>query len=552
MLKRIASGFSALLLSMTSLFVFAPMIASAATDVCTWDGSSNTNFNTAGNWSCASDGEAVPGAGDTLKFPYGTGVTNKSLNNDIAAGTSFAAIIFDAPSALTQSETAYTLAGNALKLTTALTTSGDAGSAYISSAVNLNVEFSSDSTISSVTNLNITIGGIVSGSGDIEKTGLGMLYLSGSNTFTGNFNAAEGSVYVSYLNGLGSSAGSTTIGPDGYLSYDITEANRKGTIAEPFILNNARGVILNVSCGGDYCDDELIKLSGDIEILRNIKWASYNDLKLTGALSGEYTIGIADGNPGKLIIDSSDNNTKSKNATYEARYYTKKYTDKTGNEYASIPYRETGILTGKYYSAYVAEGGTLKGTGTIKNSLYATTGSLVAPGLSPGCLTTANLFMYGQYQVEIAGTKACSKHDQLIVNGEVSLSEDYDDDNADNDVQGTLSASFIDKYKPTKGEKFIIINNDKTDKVIGTFKGLKEGATFKTPGESVLKISYKGGTGNDVELTLLKVGTPDTGFGLLLNNPAAILAATVLSAGAILMMSRRFAPATTGKRKSRR
>ena len=92
MIKKLLSGLSALLLSISSLFVFAPMIAQAAVDTCTWSGATNSNWNTATNWSCAADGTAVPGAGDSLVFPYGAGVTNKDLTNDITAGTSFASI----------------------------------------------------------------------------------------------------------------------------------------------------------------------------------------------------------------------------------------------------------------------------------------------------------------------------------------------------------------------------------------------------------------------------------------------------------------------------
>jgi hypothetical protein len=107
----------------------------------------------------------------------------------------------------------------------------------------------------------------------------------------------------------------------------------------------------------------------------------------------------------------------------------------------------------------------------------------------------------------------------------------------------TLSTAFLNKYNPKAGTKFVIISNDGSDAVNGTFKGLAEGATFKGPNKSVLKISYKGGDGNDVVLTVITAGTPDTGLGLIFNNPAAILTGATLAAGAILIMSRRLKPA---------
>jgi hypothetical protein len=50
------------------------------------------------------------------------------------------------------------------------------------------------------------------------------------------------------------------------------------------------------------------------------------------------------------------------------------------------------------------------------------------------------------------------------------------------------------------GTSFTLINNDGTDAVVGTFKGLPEGATL-TSGGMTFQISYVGGTGNDVVLT---------------------------------------------------
>jgi subtilisin-like proprotein convertase family protein len=51
------------------------------------------------------------------------------------------------------------------------------------------------------------------------------------------------------------------------------------------------------------------------------------------------------------------------------------------------------------------------------------------------------------------------------------------------------------------GQKFVIINNDLSDAITGTFSGLAEGAT-NTAGGYKFAISYVGGTGNDVVLTL--------------------------------------------------
>ncbi len=54
-------------------------------------------------------------------------------------------------------------------------------------------------------------------------------------------------------------------------------------------------------------------------------------------------------------------------------------------------------------------------------------------------------------------------------------------------------------YVPVPGDVFTLITNDGTDPVVGTFAGLPEGATVLFNGVR-LRISYVGGTGNDVTL----------------------------------------------------
>lgn len=62
---------------------------------------------------------------------------------------------------------------------------------------------------------------------------------------------------------------------------------------------------------------------------------------------------------------------------------------------------------------------------------------------------------------------------------------------------------------PPSGSVLTIINNDGTDAVAGTFLGLPEGAILNSGGVSS-RISYTGGTGNDVTKTVLPNAVPDT------------------------------------------
>src|SRR4029077_4912461 len=68
---------------------------------------------------------------------------------------------------------------------------------------------------------------------------------------------------------------------------------------------------------------------------------------------------------------------------------------------------------------------------------------------------------------------------------------------------------------------FMIIANDGVDPVVGAFAGLPEGATVTASGKP-FRISYAGGTGNDVVLTALTPpNTPPS--NLVLNASASII-----------------------------
>ena len=134
---------------------------------------------------------------------------------------------------------------------------------------------------------------------------------------------------------------------------------------------------------------------------------------------------------------------------------------------------------------------TLGGTGTIGGSVTVNSGGTLAPGESPGILSTGSVtFNAGSnFDVELAGITPGTGYDQLKVTGAVTL----DDPNLN------LNLSFT----PTPGDRFTIIDNDGTsDAVIGTFDGLAEEGIL-IDGDSIFLTSYIDGDGNDVALTLL-------------------------------------------------
>ncbi len=63
----------------------------------------------------------------------------------------------------------------------------------------------------------------------------------------------------------------------------------------------------------------------------------------------------------------------------------------------------------------------------------------------------------------------------------------------------TLNVTLASGYAASGGRTFVLIDNDGSDAVTGTFGGLVEGAVFYA-GASAFRITYKGGDGNDVVL----------------------------------------------------
>ena len=138
----------------------------------------------------------------------------------------------------------------------------------------------------------------------------------------------------------------------------------------------------------------------------------------------------------------------------------------------------------------------LAGFGSVIGNVVVLAGGTVTPGASPGIVTIASgnvvLFADAIYLVEVGGTLAGSQHDQINVLGSV-------------DVSGAVLNFTGGLFKPPAGTIFTLIANDDAggiaDPVTGQFRGLSQGATVRFGGIEGT-ISYVGGTGNDITLTV--------------------------------------------------
>jgi len=146
-------------------------------------------------------------------------------------------------------------------------------------------------------------------------------------------------------------------------------------------------------------------------------------------------------------------------------------------------------------SMFLSNSATLGGNGTV-GTLTAFGGSTISPGHSPGLLNSGSVtFSSGStYLVEISGTNAGTTYDQLNVTGAVT--------------ENTPALQVMMTSPGATNNHYIIINNDLTDLVTGTFAGLPEGATVVANNGAHFTISYHGGTGNDVVLTQTTLPAP--------------------------------------------
>lgn len=136
----------------------------------------------------------------------------------------------------------------------------------------------------------------------------------------------------------------------------------------------------------------------------------------------------------------------------------------------------------------VQNGGTLGGTGTIDRTVSVQSGGTLAPGTSPGMIGTGALTIAsgGSLAAEIDGPVAGTNYDQVVVTGAV-------------DIAGATLILSGSGAGISPSNPIVLINNDGSDAVTGTFTGLPEGAAVSFGAFSGI-ITYTGGDGNDVVL----------------------------------------------------
>ncbi len=416
-----------------------------------WDGGDvdDSLWSSPDNWV----GDVAPSAGGSLVFP--AGASRLTNINDFASNTNFTNI--------TIASAGYDILGNTLDL------DGSIAAAYGSgtSSIGLAIHLEATQTIDVGGGGELTLDGVLSGSFGVTKAGEGRLILSSTNSYTGNTTASSGFLRATSDNAFGDAATSTSVfvqsGASLELSGGITLPATKTLDISGLPVSNFSKVI-NLS--GDNT------IQGDIGITggNNVAFdaASGTTLAVAGAISGSRD--FDKNGTGTLILSGTNTHTGNVNV---------------GDG--------TLIVNGSLVTSnQVFVDGRLGGSGTVSQVVISDIGTL-APGNSPGIINTGNLSFSSSgatYSVELNGTTVGTQYDQTNVTGTVTLNG------------ATLSISL--GYAPAVGDSYTLINNDGSDAISGTFNGLAEGSTI-TIGAAVFQISYVGGTGNDVVLTVSDV-----------------------------------------------
>ena len=541
-LRKIRFTAPALVLGLSSLLIFmVPSIAQAAAPyTCTWTGTGgNSNFSTAANWSGCNS--AAPAAGDIINFGViGSSTQTYTLTNNL--GVALGGITYGTSSDTNSIISEYHI--DTLELADGAVMTGTYSS---NSLYNAFVSVGALQLDGALTITNYPI--YVSGNNNLTVSPTNLTIDQNGTATDINPGVSNGSFVVFNPTGAinvnnGAEFGYVADTPPSSVTVQNgskLEVGWVSTVSAPLTFGGG-SLSTNPLIEYDVVSAGDVTLSGTITLTSNLSVdiPQSATLTITGAINGDYTITKTSGSTGTLVINSSNNGSATPNSTSTTATTTTTLSDSQPTVGLNIPNASIILLDGSRGRVEVESGGTLKGTGSM-SVLYVDSGGIVSPGDAPGCLTVnGDLVEGGTYQAELDGTTACTGYDQLIVTGSGSTI---------NLTSGILTVTVDSGFKIANGQTFEIINNQAGGAITGqlSYNGtaLPEGSTFTVNGV-VFKISYKGGGGNNVVLTVVSgAAAPNTGFGLTTANIYVPLLGSLLAAGGIFLTSRRFkSPAT--------
>ncbi len=371
-----------------------------------------------------------------------------------------------------------------------------------------NVILGANTTIN--VNQTLTLSGVISGTGHLTKSGIGTLTLGGANhnTYAGETIVRQGVLHLSKPFAVTAVPGLLTIGtPTGvaavarnFESYQVVGdivVHRNGLLDVNGRIENV--LHLSLHDGGDVQTGGNGLLIMDEGGSLNVHPGANDDSSI---ISGRMyvvpgtlpiNVGVPPGPTGQPDLDITALISTSAGTAHLLKSGPGWLRLAGANTYDGNTLLTAGTLQVdgiQAASPVQISGGTLQGLGTIGPVSFTSSAGVIAPGTSPGVLTTGHFHAgapgNGTLRMELNGPIPGSDHDRLNVIGTVNLNGVG--------LQVVAGATF-----PTNSQ-LVLITNDGADPVTGTFTGLPQGASVHA-GTQVFQISYTGGDGNDVVLT---------------------------------------------------
>ena len=426
--KRFEAATLALLLFVSyvliSLFVVTQV--NAATDTCTWDGSSSASWSDGSNWSGCDNG-GVPESGDTLVFP--DSASNKTMNNNLAITPRFMQFTGDS----------YTLNGNAITF---------AGASYglqfdggaTSNTINVNLTFPSANGFNragqDATSVN-TINGTITyvGSGTHAWTEDGTVNFNGAQSGAASALQVYDGAHIVVNNGAANTfttSSGIAVGSPGQTGgiYECKTATCFGAAANQvahyeagkILFSSTVSVSNNISLNGfdatavnsiEVADSTAVSLTGTMNMGGDTQFAigTSSTLQLTGNLALSDNLAVT----GENITTSIFRLTNSTTGTGELSCAT--ITCNLQNAISGY----NGVIRGKSGSIIRPENGSALGS-TTGNTIIESGASLVFQNLSADLTIAENLSINGSGASGVKGAISLSdSSDDVILTGNITL-----------------------------------------------------------------------------------------------------------------------------------
>jgi autotransporter-associated beta strand protein len=411
------------------------------------------------------------------------------------------------------------------------------------------VKLTGTNTYTGTTTLALTPSGLVQINGD-ENLGGGNIIFNNGKLGILSDTVIDNNIQTSGASATFSIASGTTTEIAGVISgnRDLSSEGNGGTLKlsgiNTYTGSTRVGNTLIASSDAALPDGTLLELGGTLTLLSNQTVGALNSFY--GPLSTSvinldtHTLTLGGNNASNFAgaINGSGNLVKNGAGTFVVTSTTARANE--GNHSGNITINGGVLqLDGTLKGAInVASGGKLTGggadatAGDALDNVSVASGGTLSPGGSGGIATadikTGNLSIASgaTLAMNISGTNAgatSSGYDQIITTGTVDVTD--------------ATLTMIGSYNAVVGDSFVLVSNDSNDAVTGTFNGLAEGAIVTVNG-TPMKLSYVGGTGNDITLTAqmtfsglaISADTGSVTTDFITNTAAQTISATLSSA----------------------